>query len=165
LGALIVLLAFALTAAATYFGALEPYRVWLMQNTAVEFDTTDSGLSSVLGLPLWVVPAVISLGCLSGIFLLGQGSLNYRLLTAGIVVGILVVGGWLVTGYLSHDEFSEHRASSLTVAGPLARATVFITTGSFPGYGFTISLLRRSRRFVSLAWSRPLDTPYKASRT
>jgi uncharacterized protein len=141
LGALIVLLAFALTAAATYFGALEPYRVWLMQNTAIELATTDSGLSTVLGLPTWVGPTVIAFACLSGIFLLGQARQNYRLLTAGIAVGILVVGGWLVTGYLSHDEFSQHRASSLTIAGPLARATVFLTTGSFPGNGFTISVM------------------------
>ena len=65
LGAWVVLLAFALTAAATYFGALEPYRVWLVQNGA----------------------------------------------------------------------------ASITIAGPLARATVFLTTGSLPGYGFTISVL------------------------
>ncbi len=72
LGALIVLLAFALTAAATYYGALEPYRVWLMKNTAVEFDTMDSALSTVLGLPLWVGPAFIALVSLAGILSFGQ---------------------------------------------------------------------------------------------
>jgi hypothetical protein len=141
LGALVVLLAFALTAAATYFGALEPYRVWLIQNTAVELDAGDSALSAVLGLPLWVGPAVIAVVCFIGIFFLGKARRSYGLIAAGIVVGALVVAGWYITGYLSQDDFSEHRASSITIAGPLARATVFLTIGSLPGYGFTISVL------------------------
>ena len=141
LGAFVVLLAFALTAAATYFGALEPYRVWLIQNMSIELDARDSALSAVLGLPLWVGQAVIAVVCLVGIFLLGQARRSYGLIAAGIVVGALVVAGWYITGYLSQDDFSEHRASSITIAGPLARATVFLTTGSLPGYGFTISVL------------------------
>ena len=141
LGALVVLLAFALTAAATYFGALEPYRVWLIQNTAVELDAADSALSAVLGLPLWIGPAVIGIACLVGIFFLGRARRSYGLIAAGIVVGALVVAGWYITGYLSQDDFSEHRPASITIAGPLARATVFLTTGSLPGGGFTISVL------------------------
>ena len=141
LGALVVLLAFALTAATTYFGALEPYRVWLIQNTSIQLDAGDSALSAILGLPLWVGSAVITVVCLVGIFLLGQARRSYRLIAAGIVVGALVVAGWYITGYLSQDDFSEHRAASITVAGPLARATVFLTTGSLPGGGFTVSVL------------------------
>ena len=141
LGALVVLLAFALTAAATYFGALEPYRVWLMQNTAIELDSGDSALSNVLGLPLWVGPVFIALLCFIGIVWLGQARRSVGLITAGILVGLLVVAGWYISGYLSHDDFSEHRAASITIAGPLARATVFLTTGSLPGSGFTISVL------------------------
>ena len=60
LGALVVLLAFALTAAGGYSGVLEPYRVWLIQNTAVELKAGDSALSTVLGLPLWFGPAAIA---------------------------------------------------------------------------------------------------------
>jgi len=141
LGALVVLLAFALTAATIYFGALEPYVcAWLIQNTSIQLDTGDSALSAILGLPLWVGPAVITVVCLVGIFLLGQARRSYGLIAAGIVVGALVVAGWYITGYLSQDDFSEHRASSITIAGPLARATVFLTTGSLPGYRFTISV-------------------------
>ena len=141
LGALVVLLAFALTAAATYFGALEPFRVWLIQNTAIELDSGDSALSAVLGLPLWVGSAVIALICVIGIIFLGKARRSYGLIAAGIVIGALVVAGWYITGYLSQDDFSEHRASSMVIAGPLARATVFFTTGSMPGYGFTVSVL------------------------
>lgn len=141
LGALIVLLAFALASAATYFGALEPYRVWLMQHTAVELATTDSAVAAVAGLSHWLGPVLIALVCLAGIMMLGNVRGNTRLLAAGSVIGLLVVAGWFITGYLSVDDFSEHRASSVTIAGPLARATVFLTTGSYPGYGFTIAVL------------------------
>jgi len=141
LGALLVLLAFALTAAATYFGALEPYRVWLTQNTSIELDAVDSALSNILGLPLWVGSAVIALVCFVGLLFLGHVRRSSRLISAGIVVGALIVAGWYITGYLSQDDFSEHRASSITIAGPLARAMVFLTTGSLPGGGFTISVL------------------------
>lgn len=140
LGALIVLLAFSLTAAATYFGALEPYRVWLIQNTAVTLDAGDSGLSAVLGWTPWLGSVVVALVCIIGILVLGARR-DYRLLAAGIVVGSLIVGGWFVTGYLSEDDFSQHRAESVTIAGPLARSAVFLTTGSLPGSRFSIALM------------------------
>jgi len=136
-----VLLAFALSAAATYFGALEPYRVWLMQHTSVELSTADSAIAAVAGLPHWLGPTLIAILCLIGIMMLGNVRNNARLLTAGSVIGLLVVAGWFITGYLSVDDFTEHRASSVTIAGPLARVTVFLTTGSVPGYGFTIAVL------------------------
>ncbi len=141
LGALVVLLAFALTAAATYFGALEPYRVWLTQNTAVQLASGDSALSAVLGAPFWVGPVLIAAACLGGLIFLGRGTRSVGLIATGMAVGALVVADWFVTGYLSQDDFSEHRSASITIAGPLARATVFITSGSFPGYGFTIAVL------------------------
>lgn len=121
LGTLLVLLAFALTAAATYFGALEPYRVWLTQNTSIELDAVDSALSNILGLLLWVGPAVIALVCFVGLLFLGHVRRSSRLISAGIVVGALIVAGWYITGYLSQDDFSEHRASSITIAGPYHR--------------------------------------------
>jgi uncharacterized membrane protein YedE/YeeE len=141
LGAWVVLLAFALTAAATYFGALEPYRVWLMQRTAVELSTGDSALSVVVGLPLYVGPVALAVVCVAGIVLLGHARQSFRLIAVGILIGALVVAGWFVTGYLSQDGFSAHGAASITVAGPLARATVFLTTGSLPGYGFSVAVL------------------------
>ncbi len=141
LGALIVLLTFALTAAATYFGALEPYRVWLMNEAAFELEARDSALSAVLRVPLWVGPVAIALICTAGILFLGRVGRSYRMLLAGLLVGGLVVAGWFITGYLSRDDFSVHGAASITVAGPLARATVFITTGSLPDHGFSIALL------------------------
>lgn len=141
LGALIALLAFALTAAATYFGALEPYRVWLMQHATVDLKVGDSSISAVLGLPGWVGPALIVLALLAGIFLLGRFRESSRLAVAGAITGLLVIVGWLVTGYLSQDDFTAHRASSITVAGPLARATVYFTTGGVSGDGFSVSVL------------------------
>jgi uncharacterized membrane protein YedE/YeeE len=141
LGALIVLLVFALTAAATYFGALEPYRVWLMQNTAIQLAAGDSALSIVLGLPLWVGPAVIAVVCIGVIIFLGKVRQSSGLIASGIVVGGLIVAGWYMTGYLSQDDFSADRASSLTIAGPLARAAVLLTTGSVSGDEFGISVL------------------------
>jgi hypothetical protein len=84
---------------------------------------------------------VLAAGCIIGIVLPGQFRQSLRLIAAGIVIGVLVVMGWFVTGYLSQDDFSTHGAASITVAGPLARATVFLTTGSLPDYGFSVSVL------------------------
>ena len=58
-----------------------------------------------------------------------------------MIVGVLVVAGWYISGYLSHDDFNAPQAASITIAGPLARATVYLTTGSLPGSGFTLAVL------------------------
>ncbi len=56
---------------------------------------------------------------------------------AGLVVGILVAGGWYVTGYLGADDFNPALVTSLTFIAPIADALqyVMLSTGSTLNFG------------------------------
>jgi uncharacterized membrane protein YedE/YeeE len=141
LGAFVALLAFGLAAAATFYGVLEPARIWLMRATAFDLVRGDASLVTGVGLSAWVVGVPLVIACMLLMLLTGRGQKRWGLIAAGAAVGMLIVAGWWVTGYLSHDEFSTHRPASLTFAGPLARATIYVATGAQPGTGFGVALV------------------------
>jgi len=160
-GALLALLAFALAATATQFGALEPLRTWLLAASAVESPVGDSSLAALLGVPAWAL-AVLVAG--TGVALVVASAADHRgggLLGAGAAVGALVVAGWWLTGYAAQDAFSATRPASLTFSGPVARVSEYLLAGRDSGSGFDLalaagalggawlsSLLSRQRRWV-----------------
>src|SRR5947207_2176275 len=56
---------------------------------------------------------------------------------AGLVVGLLVAGGWFATGYLGADDFNPTPVTSLTFIAPIADALqyVMLSTGSTLNFG------------------------------
>ena len=58
-------------------------------------------------------------------------------IAAGLVVGILVAGGWYTTGYLGADDFNPAPVTSLTFIAPIADALqyVMLSTGSTLNFG------------------------------
>ena len=56
---------------------------------------------------------------------------------AGIVVGVLVAGGWYASGYLGADDFNPTPVVSLTFIAPIADALqyVMLSTGSTLNFG------------------------------
>lgn len=63
-----------------------------------------------------------------------------RAFISGVVVGLLVVAGWLVTGWLGLDEFDPRPASSLTFISPIGESIQYlmIATGMKPTFGIAI---------------------------
>ncbi len=63
-----------------------------------------------------------------------------RAFVSGLVIGLLVVGGWLVTGWLGFDEFDPKPVSSLTFISPIGESIQFlmIATGMKPTFGIAI---------------------------
>ena len=141
LGALITLLAFGLAAAATYYGVLEPMRAWLFGVTATVLPTEDASLANMLGLPVGVVPTLVLIGAGIVIGLLGRDTRSPSMILAGAAVGVLIIGGWWITGYLAQDGFGTQTPASLTFAAPLAKTTVYLTTGDSSGQIFALTLL------------------------
>lgn len=141
LGALITLLAFGGAAAATYYGVLEPLRAWFLELTVTQLPSEDASFASLLELPYWFVSLAILVLCIAVIGMLGRRTRSRYLIGTGVIVGLLVVAGWWITGYLSQDDFSSHRPASLTFAAALARSTVYVTTGDIVGQGFAVALL------------------------
>jgi uncharacterized membrane protein YedE/YeeE len=61
-----------------------------------------------------------------------------RFLTAGIVVGLAIVSGWFVTGYLANDPFDPHRLESFTFTGPPGETLIYIMTATGASLKFGI---------------------------
>ncbi|MGL3214481.1 YeeE/YedE family protein [Bradyrhizobium sp. BR 1433] len=58
-------------------------------------------------------------------------------IAAGLIVGLLVAGGWYATGYLGADDFNPVPVTSLTFIAPIANALqyVMLSTGSTLNFG------------------------------
>jgi uncharacterized membrane protein YedE/YeeE len=58
-------------------------------------------------------------------------------IAAGLVIGLLVAGGWFATGYLGADDFNPVPVTSLTFIAPIADALQYImlSTGSTLNFG------------------------------
>jgi uncharacterized membrane protein YedE/YeeE len=58
-------------------------------------------------------------------------------IAAGFVVGLLVAGGWVVTGYLGADDFNPVPVTSLTFIAPIADALQYamLSTGLTANFG------------------------------
>jgi uncharacterized protein len=58
-------------------------------------------------------------------------------IAAGIIMGLLVAGGWYATGYLGADDFNPVPIASLTFIAPIADALqyVMLSTGSTLNFG------------------------------
>jgi uncharacterized membrane protein YedE/YeeE len=63
-----------------------------------------------------------------------------RAFVSGVVIGLLVVSGWLVTGWLGFDEFDPKPVSSLTFISPVGESIQYlmIATGMKPTFGIVI---------------------------
>ena len=140
LGAIIALLGFAIAAMAALFGALAPVRAYLARIT-VELNGGDGALATQLGLPLWAPPLVLAAIILVLLLFTGRSLRSPALLVGGALVGLLIVTGWWLTGYLAVDEFDPRPAVSVSISGPLARASLYLISPSQPALAFGIPLV------------------------
>ncbi|MEA3409955.1 MAG: YeeE/YedE family protein [Pseudomonadota bacterium] len=137
LGAMIALMGFALAAMAALFGALQPVRGYL-GGVSVELAGGDGAVATQLGLPLWA-PSLALAATGLGLLFIGR-SRDHGLLLGGALVGLLVAGGWWLTGYLAVDEFDPRAPVSISVSGPLARASLTLVSPSHPDLAFGVPL-------------------------
>lgn len=143
ISALIVILIVAITAAAVMYGPLEPFRVALYQSTILEIPSELASIPGMLNLPSSIFTLLFAFLCTVIIVLTGKHNHSPGLIFSGVILGLLIVAGWWITGYMSQDIFSLHRPASLTFAGPLASYYYVINTGNIPSEGtqFGLTLL------------------------
>jgi len=134
---LIVLLSFAIVAAITQFGFLEPLRIELTNATAIEL-STDAGIASLLSLSPWLVLAVVVAGLLVFIIYGWKRNPDRSMLIVGIIIGLLVVCSWYVTGVLAQDDFNPVKPSATNMSGPLARFGYILISGRVSDLSFSI---------------------------
>ena len=162
LKALVVLLVLGITAYTTLRGLLGLARITVFEAPNVQLDLhglDDQGLATMLAAALGVenpdtvrtVLAVVLGGGLI-VFALTQTSFRRSLdnVLAGIVIGLVVTGGWFLTGYLGNDDFDPVPVESLTFIAPTGNAINYVMTftGSTINFGIAAVLGMITGSFV-----------------
>lgn len=134
LRALTVLLIFAVVAHATLKGVFAPLRV------ALGSATVDAGIGSLVQLPGGVLTwgALATAALVSAIF-----ALRPRLLHAALaaIIGLLVLAGWLGTGWMLADEFDPLPVQSLAFTSTWADSLFWTVASSSIPAGFGVGLV------------------------
>ena len=152
LKSLVVLLVLGITAYMTLRGLLAVVRIEIFQSTNVDLaahDLPDQGvttlLASILGVDVLTVGVVVSL--LAVLVLLGFVFKDHTFrassanIFCGVVLGLLVSGGWYVTGVMGFDEFEPVPFESLTFIAPVGNAINYLMTWTGATIGFGIAVV------------------------
>lgn len=141
LGALVILLVLAMAAMATLFGVLEPVRGWIAEHSALYLSDGRSALAGWLSVPPALFAVIGALLCATVVLRVGEWRDHAGIVTAGALVGLTITAGWWLTGYLAYDEFESAPPLSVSVVGPLARGTTYVTLGRIAGSLFGLFLI------------------------
>lgn len=133
LRALLVVLCIGVAGYATLTGVLAPLRVQFGELTAFEPAAWALGKS----VPTLVVACVAVLLLLGHAFWRGELRHSPRDLLAGILIGLMIPAGWLITGWLGADDFDPVPVVSLTFVAPIGEAIQYlmISTGMSLRFG------------------------------
>ena len=173
LRSLMVVVIIAVTAQMTLKGLIAPARLaflnWSVQTPpAVSLSKLLSDLG--LGTGWGQLAAVVAVAGSLLLFALADGRLrgSWRLIAAGVAVGLLVGAGWAVTGYLGDDDFSPVPVASLTFVAPVADTLQYamLSTGLSLSFGIVLVVGIVDRQLHRRAADRPLPArrlPHGAS--
>ena len=137
LRSLVVLLVLGITAYMTLSGLLATVRLYLENLLRLPVPaSTLPGLLASLGLPSAPAYWLSLLGLSSLLLWFSLGHRPFRQSRkdwlGGLVIGLLVAGGWWVTGVLGADDFEPVRLASLTFVAPIGESLQYLmlSTGS-----------------------------------
>ena len=138
----VVVIVLGITAEMTLKGLIAPARIVLLQAS----QTT----ATITSLPAWLssiglhgtaarLVAAVAIGAALVIFAFAYQPFRRSpgQVAAGLVVGLLVAGGWFVTGYLGADDFNPVPVASLTFVAPIADSLQYamLSTGLTLNFG------------------------------
>lgn len=138
----VVVIVLAIAAQMTLKGLIAPGRLALVQasQTTVNANSLPS-LLATLGLTEAAARALAAATIVVALILFAIAHPAFRRspgqIVAGVIVGLLVAGGWLVTGYLGADDFNPVPVTSLTFVAPIADALQYamLSTGLTLNFG------------------------------
>ncbi|WP_440638510.1 YeeE/YedE family protein [Bradyrhizobium sp. PUT101] len=138
----VVVIVLAIAAQMTLKGLIAPARIALVQasQTTVSANSLPSVLV-MLGLTESLSRALAAAATVVALILFAFAHSAFRRspgqIAAGVIVGLLVAGGWYVTGYLGADDFNPVPVTSLTFIAPIADALQYamLSTGLTLNFG------------------------------
>ena len=138
----VVVIVLAIAAQMTLKGLIAPARIALVQasQTTVSANSLPSVLV-MLGLSESLSRALAAAATVVALILFAFAHPAFRRspgqIAAGVIVGLLVAGGWYVTGYLGADDFNPVPVTSLTFIAPIADTLQYamLSTGLTLNFG------------------------------
>ncbi|MGY3696919.1 putative membrane protein YedE/YeeE [Bradyrhizobium sp. USDA 3240] len=138
----VVVIVLGIVAEMTLKGLIAPMRIAMVQASQATV-ATNSVPALLASAGLGAVPArMVAASVLSAVLIIfAFAHAPFRKspgqIAAGLIVGLLVAGGWYATGYLGADDFNPVPVTSLTFIAPIADALqyVMLSTGSTLNFG------------------------------
>jgi uncharacterized membrane protein YedE/YeeE len=138
----VVVVVLAIAAQMTLKGLIAPARIALVQATQGTVGTNSlPALLAALGPGATASRVLAAAVIAAALILFAFAHKGFRRspgqIAAGAVVGLLVAGGWFVTGHLGADDFNPVPVTSLTFVAPIADALQYamLSTGLTPNFG------------------------------
>jgi uncharacterized membrane protein YedE/YeeE len=151
LKSLVVLLVLGITAYMTLRGITALFRIAAVEGTAIDlgaagfedqsvatFLSYATGLGSTAAVVLSTL--VIGVGLIWYAFKDKEFRGNFNGILAGVVIGLLAMGAWVVTGVIGYDDFEPVPLEGLTFISPSGNALNFLMTytGSTINFGIAV---------------------------
>lgn len=138
----VVVIVLGIVAEMTLKGLIAPLRIAMVQASQATV-SANSAPALLASIGLGPVPArMVAASVLSAVLIIfAFAHAPFRKspgqIAAGLIVGLLVAGGWYATGYLGADDFNPVPVTSLTFIAPIADALqyVMLSTGSTLNFG------------------------------
>src|SRR5690625_2659728 len=134
----VVLLCLGISAYITMSGLIGPLRMRALAWTTI----TPESVTLAPGILRSVVLGVLVLALTSFAFQKRESGPRLRSLAGGAIVGLLIVAGWLTTGWLGADDFDPMPVTSMTFVAPIGDTVqyVMIATGMNLRFGIVLVL-------------------------
>lgn len=138
----VVVIVLAIAAQMTLKGLIAPTRIALVQATQTTVNANSlPSLLATLGAAETASRALAAIVMAGALILFAFAHPAFRRspgqIAAGIIVGLLVAGGWYVTGYVGADDFNPVPVTSLTFIAPIADSLQYamLSTGLTLNFG------------------------------
>ena len=140
LRAFVIVLVMGITALMTVSGPFARIRLSLIEATSVS--TSPQGyaelLGNAIGIPAAAVGVAVGLVLIATTLVSRDFRHNGLALFWGVVVGLAVVSGWGLTGWLHERSFAAVSVASHTFSAPVGDTIIFLMTSSGGGLGFGV---------------------------
>lgn len=149
LKSLLVMLLLGLTAYMTMRGLLALLRVNVIEVTNINLaaaEIPNQGIDTLVATAIgiesnnivsWVIALLLGLGLIVYAFLSKSFRKSFDNILAGLAIGLIITGGWYVTGVIGFDDFDPVRMESYTFIAPTGESLMYLATftGSTINFG------------------------------
>jgi uncharacterized membrane protein YedE/YeeE len=137
LRSLVVVIVLGIAAEVTLKGLIAPGRIELLQWTQISLPTLIAKLGVSETFARSLAAPIVSAALIIFAFSHAPFQRAWGQIAAGIIVGLLIAGGWYATGYLGADDFNPTPVTSLTFVAPIADTLQYLmlSTGLTLNFG------------------------------